>query len=94
MINVKDELSRIPGVGSVTVFGAEEYSMRIWLDPERSRPDNLTTEDVVRAIQEQNVQVAAGRIGEPPVPDEDWPFNWWSTPRAADGSRRVRGFDR
>ncbi len=70
MINLKDELSRIRGVGSVTIFGAEEYSMRIWLDPERLKARQLTTEDVVRAVQEQNVQVAAGRIGEPPAPDE------------------------
>lgn len=70
MINVKDELSRIPGVGSVKIFGAEEYSMRVWLDPERLKARQLTTEDVVRAIQEQNVQVAAGRIGEPPAPDD------------------------
>ncbi|TWU30197.1 efflux RND transporter permease subunit [Bythopirellula polymerisocia] len=69
-ININDELSRIPGVGSIKVFGAEEYSMRVWLDPERLKARQLTTEDVVKAIQEQNVQVAAGRIGEPPTPDD------------------------
>lgn len=67
-INIKDELSRIQGVGSVTIFGAEEYSMRIWLDPRKLLARNLTTEDLVNAIAEQNVQVAAGRIGEPPAP--------------------------
>jgi HAE1 family hydrophobic/amphiphilic exporter-1 len=68
-INIKDELSRIDGVGSVTVFGAEDYSMRVWLDPRKLKARNLTTEDVLAAIAEQNVQVAAGRIGEPPAPE-------------------------
>ena len=67
-LNVKDELSRINGVGSVTVFGAGDYSMRIWLDPRKLKSRNLTTEDVVNAIREQNVQVAAGQIGAPPAP--------------------------
>ncbi len=68
-INIKDELSRIPGVGSVTIFGAADYSMRVWLDPQKLKARNLTTQDIVSAIREQNVQVAAGRIGEPPAPD-------------------------
>ena len=67
-INVKDELSRINGVGSVTIFGAADYSMRIWLDPNKLKARNLTTEDVLNAISQQNVQVAAGRIGEEPAP--------------------------
>jgi HAE1 family hydrophobic/amphiphilic exporter-1 len=70
LINVKDELSRIKGVGAVNLFGAEEYSMRVWLDPAKLKARQLTTEDVVNAIREQNVQVAAGRIGEPPAPDD------------------------
>ena len=64
-LTVKDELSRINGVGSVRVFGAGDYSMRIWLDPRKMKSRNLTTEDVVSAIREQNVQVAAGQIGAP-----------------------------
>ncbi len=67
-INIKDELSRIRGVGSVMIFGAEEYSMRVWLDPRKLKARGLTTEDVVATIAEQNVQVAAGRVGEPPAP--------------------------
>ncbi len=67
-INVKDELSRIRGVGSVSTFGAADYSMRIWLDPNKLKARNLTTQDVLSAISEQNVQVAAGRIGEEPAP--------------------------
>ncbi len=67
-INIRDELSRIDGVGAVTVMGADEYSMRIWLDPEKLKSRDLTTQDVVDAIRAQNVQVAAGRLGEPPAP--------------------------
>ena len=68
-LRIKDELSRIRGVGSVTLFGAGDYSMRVWLDPQKLRARGLTTEDVVNAIREQNVQVAAGQIGAPPAPD-------------------------
>ena len=67
-LRIKDELLRLPGVGDLTIFGVEEYSMRIWLDPERLKSLNLTTGDVMRAIEEQNVQVAAGQVGEPPTP--------------------------
>src|SRR6266404_3299627 len=67
-LQVKDQLARILGVGDVTVFGARDYSMRIWLDPERLASRNMTASDVVRAIREQNLQVAAGTIGQPPVP--------------------------
>ena len=67
-LQVKDQLARIPGVGDVTVFGARDYSMRVWLDPEKLASRNMTAGDVVRAIREQNLQVAAGTIGQPPVP--------------------------
>lgn len=67
-INIKDEVSRIKGVGAVTVFGGADYSMRIWLDPNKLKARSLTTEDVLNAVQQQNVQVAAGRIGEEPAP--------------------------
>ena len=67
-LRVKDELARIPGVGSAQVFGAGEYSMRVWLDPDRLASRQLTDSDVVRAIREQNVQVAAGVLGAPPAP--------------------------
>ena len=67
-LRIKDELLRQKGVGDVSVFGAEDYSMRVWLDPNRLKALNLTTQDVIRAIQEQNVQVAAGQIGQPPAP--------------------------
>jgi hydrophobe/amphiphile efflux-1 (HAE1) family protein len=67
-INIKDELTRVKGVGDVVIFGAADYSMRIWLDPHKLKARQLTTQDVLNAISEQNVQVAAGRIGEEPAP--------------------------
>lgn len=67
-LRIKDEILRVPGVGDVMTFGAE-YGMRVWLDPDRMRARGLTTNDVVNAIREQNVQVAAGQIGEPPAPE-------------------------
>ena len=69
-LQVKDELTRLTGVGAVQVFGAGEYSMRVWLDPNRLASRQLTTTDVVRAIREQNVQVAAGVLGAPPAPSD------------------------
>ena len=67
-LHVKDVLSRIDGVGNVTIFGARDYSMRIWLDPEKLAMRNLTAGDVVAALRGQNVQVAAGVTNQPPVP--------------------------
>jgi multidrug efflux pump len=69
-LRVRDELARIPGVGAAQVFGAGEYSMRVWLDPDRLASRRLTATDVVRAIREQNVQVAAGVLGAPPAPTD------------------------
>ncbi|HEY4210292.1 MAG TPA: multidrug efflux RND transporter permease subunit [Steroidobacteraceae bacterium] len=66
VLNVKDVLARLPGMGQVQVFGGGDYSMRVWLDPQKLAARNLTTGDVVDAIREQNVQVAAGQIGAPP----------------------------
>ncbi|MBU1277235.1 MAG: multidrug efflux RND transporter permease subunit [Proteobacteria bacterium] len=67
-INIKDELSRVYGVGDVQIFGAGNYSMRLWLDPQKLKTYSLTTDDIASAIKEQNVQVAAGVIGQPPAP--------------------------
>lgn len=69
-LQIKDELARLEGVGSVQVYGAGKYSMRIWLDPAKLKARGLTTNDVTNAIAEQNVQVAAGQIGQPPVPED------------------------
>jgi len=67
-LNIRDELSRIKGVGGVETFPTKEYGMRLWLDPELLKARNLTTTEVLAAIREQNVQVAAGIIGQPPAP--------------------------
>jgi hydrophobe/amphiphile efflux-1 (HAE1) family protein len=67
-IQIKDELLRLEGVGDVTFLGERDYSMRAWLDPEKLATRNMTADDVVNALKEQNVQVAAGQIGQPPVP--------------------------
>ncbi|HZR26817.1 MAG TPA: multidrug efflux RND transporter permease subunit [Vicinamibacterales bacterium] len=65
---VVDELKRVPGVGNVVVFGVGRYAMRIWLDPERLASRNITADEVIDALREQNVQVAAGAIGQEPAP--------------------------
>ena len=67
-IQVKDALARLEGVGDVVIAGAQDYSMRIWLDPDQLQSRNLTAGDVIRVLREQNVEVAAGKIGQPPVP--------------------------
>ncbi len=64
---VRDTLKRVPGVADVMIFGERRYSMRLWLDPERMASRGLTATDVVSALQEQNVEVAAGQIGQPPI---------------------------
>jgi HAE1 family hydrophobic/amphiphilic exporter-1 len=69
-INIIDPLARIKGVGQVTLFGPLNYSLRIWLDPDRLTELNLTPNDVIQAVQNQNVQAALGRIGSAPVPNE------------------------
>ncbi len=66
-IKILDELARVEGVGDVHQFGSEDYSMRLWLDPERLAELNLTAADVAAAVREQNMQVAAGHIGQPPL---------------------------
>ncbi len=67
-LHVKDVLGRLDGVGDVQIFGAGEYSMRVWLDPQKLAQRSLTTGDVINAIREQNVQVAAGALNAPPGP--------------------------
>ena len=67
---IKDVLARVPGVGKVQIMGAKDFGMRFWLDPNKLKARGLTTSEVAEAIREQNVQVAAGRIGAPPSPKE------------------------
>jgi HAE1 family hydrophobic/amphiphilic exporter-1 len=70
-LNLKDELSRVRGVGDARVFGAADYSMRVWLDPAKLKARGMATQDVLDAIREQNVQVAAGQVNQPPKQTDD-----------------------
>lgn len=69
VINLQNELARLPGVGNVTVFGAGQYAMRIWMDPNLLQARGLTPQDIVNVVQQQSQEVAAGQIGIPPVPN-------------------------
>ena len=89
LINVLDALKRVPGVGDVGIFGERRYAMRIWLDPERLAKLGLTAADVIEAVREQNVQIAAGKAGSPPAPDGQQLEMPAASPRG--GSRRRRG---
>src|SRR3984885_7904977 len=68
LLQVRDTLLRLPGVGDIQMFGARDYSMRLWLDPDRVADLGLTAGDVVNAVRAQNVQVAGGQLAQPPVP--------------------------
>jgi len=67
-IQIRDELSRLPGVGDISYMGQRDYSMRLWLDPQKLAAYSLNPQDVIQAVQAQNIQVAAGQIGQPPTP--------------------------
>ena len=69
LLNVRNELARLPGAGQVVVFGAGDYAMRVWLDPNKVAARGLSASDVVQSIREQNLQVAAGVVGAPPMPN-------------------------
>ncbi|MBY0431484.1 MAG: efflux RND transporter permease subunit, partial [Rhodospirillales bacterium] len=69
-LQVQDVLARLDGVGDVRVFGSREYSMRVWLNPEKAAARNLTAGEVIKALQAQNVQVAAGTLDQPPQPKQ------------------------
>ena len=74
-IQLKDAIARLEGVGDLLVMGQQDYSMRVWLDPDKLQSRNLTVGDVIKVLREQNVQVAAGQIGQPPVPKgQDFQF--------------------
>ncbi len=76
VINLLDELNRLPGVGDASLFGPQDYSMRVWTNPDKLAQYNLTAFDVISAIREQNVQFAAGRIGGQPVADDNHFFTF------------------
>jgi multidrug efflux pump subunit AcrB len=68
-IQIRDELSRVQGVGDISYLGQRDYSMRLWLDPQRLAAYSLNPQDVIQAVQAQNIQVAAGQIGQQPIPN-------------------------
>jgi hydrophobe/amphiphile efflux-1 (HAE1) family protein len=87
-LRIKDELSRIRGVGNVDVFPQKDYGMRLWLDPSKMESRSITTNDVVDALQQQNVQVAAGTIGQRPSPKgQDFQLNVNTLGRLSDESQ-------
>jgi HAE1 family hydrophobic/amphiphilic exporter-1 len=84
-INIVDPLARLPGVGQVTIFGARDYSMRVWLDASRMASLGITASDVIAAIREQNVQVAAGQVGaQPAAPDQQFQYTIRTQGRLSD----------
>jgi HAE1 family hydrophobic/amphiphilic exporter-1 len=89
-VYVKDALKRVKGVGEVMIFGERKYAMRLWLDPVRLAKRGLTAGDVVAALREQNVQVAAGQVGQPPIPKgQDYQISVRAAGRLSD----ARQFD-
>src|SRR5205823_11288267 len=87
-IQLKDALARIEGVGDVQIFGQQDYSMRVWLDPDKLQSRNLTAGDVIKVLREQNVQVAAGQIGQPPVPQgQDFQYTMSTLGRLVDADQ-------
>jgi HAE1 family hydrophobic/amphiphilic exporter-1 len=90
-VYVRDALKRVKGVGDVQIFGERKYSMRLWLDPVKLAARNLTAPDVVNALREQNVQVAAGQVGQPPAPAN---LSYQISVRAAGRLRDAEEFDR
>src|SRR6266849_3664088 len=87
-IQLKDAISRVEGVGDVLILGQQDYSMRVWLDPDKLQSRNLTVGDVIRVLREQNVQVAAGQIGQPPVPNgQDFQYTLSTLGRLVDAGQ-------
>src|SRR3984957_6343568 len=86
LLQVRDQLLRLDGVGDIQIFGARDYSMRLWLDPDKIALLDLTAEDVVAAVRAQNVQVAGGKIAEPPIVDRAFQPNLVFTGRLTDPS--------
>src|SRR2546421_12968663 len=86
---LKDEFARLPGVGNVVVFGAGQYSMRIWLDPNKMQARGLMPQDVIQALRQQSAQVTAGQIGAPPPPRGPTCPNNLQLPRALRRPARI-----
>ena len=90
LLQVRDQLLRLDGVGDIQMFGARDYSMRLWLDPDRIATLGMTSAEVLAAIRSQNLQIAGGQIGEPPIADRAFQPNLTFTGRLKDrGSSRT-----
>jgi multidrug efflux pump len=88
LLQLKDTLARLPGVGDIIVFGARDYSMRLWLNPEKISARNLTAGDVIAAVREQNVQVAAGVVGQQPTQENtDFQYTITTTGRLSEAEQ-------
>jgi len=88
LLQLKDTIARLPGVGEIIVFGARDYSMRIWLNPEKIAARNMTASDAVNAIREQNIQVAAGVVGQQPTQENtDFQYTISTTGRLMDAEQ-------
>jgi HAE1 family hydrophobic/amphiphilic exporter-1 len=87
-VYVRDSLKRVPGVAEVFIFGERRYSMRLWLDPVRMAGRGLTADDAVNALQEQNVEVAAGQVGQPPIkPGQEFQISVRAVGRLSEASQ-------
>src|SRR5215468_10340148 len=87
-INLQDALARLEGVGDVFSFGGQDYSMRVWLDPDKLASRNLTAGDVIKVLREQNVHLAAGQVGRPPVPKgQDFQYTLSATGRLVEAEQ-------
>src|SRR5205807_2771495 len=84
LLQVRDELLRLDGIGDIQMFGARDYSMRLWLDPDRIATLGLTSAEVVAAIRAQNLQITGGQIAEPPIADRAFQPNLTFTGRLRD----------
>ena len=88
-LNIVDELKRIPGIADVTIFGARDYSMRVWINPEKMARLGVTTSDVAAALRAQNAQYAAGKIGgEPALPGQSLAFTVTATGRLIEAEQQ------
>ena len=83
LTQMQDRLSRVPGISEFNVWGAKEYSMRVWLDPDRLSALDITPTQVVNALQEQNKQIAAGKLNAPPLESDSAPLPWLPCAAAA-----------
>src|SRR5258705_9513494 len=84
LLQVRDELLRLDGIGDIQMFGARDYSMRLWLDPDRIATLGLTSAEVVAALRARNLQITGGQNGEPPIPDRPFQPNLTFTARLKD----------